>query len=116
MIAAVLHALAIGALGVLVRRQIVSVPALWRVAAGSAGALAAAILIGPTQARVHDVTNGFVARDDLLAAAGPAGDLATVVLLTAMVVLTLPRTRGSLVGNGATPLECRVANDLNHRS
>ncbi len=78
--------------------------------------LTAAVIIGPTHARVYDATGGYDARADLIAAAGPAGDFVAAVLLAAMAVLALPSVRASWVPNGAAPLECRVANDLNHRS
>jgi hypothetical protein len=115
MITAALHVLVIGAMGMLVRRAVLEAPAAWRLVAGVAGAAAAVVLADPTQERVYAATTGFGGSADLVSAAGPAGDFAGGVLLAMTVVLALPRVRGMLVGNGATPLECCAANDLNHR-
>lgn len=115
-IAAALHVLAIGALGVLVRRLLVAAPAHMRLAAGFAGAAAAVILAAPTQERVYAMTAGADASADMVTAAGPAGDFAMAVLMAAAIVLALPVVRRSLARNGASPLECCAANDLNHRS
>jgi glycerol uptake facilitator-like aquaporin len=116
MIAALLLVLAIAALGVLVRRRFAVSTAARRAAAGMAGALAGAILLAPTQERVYAATTGFDARGDLLASAVPAGGFLVAVLLSAVVVLTLPRVRGTMVRKGAAPLEFCAAHDRNHRS
>ena len=92
-IAAVLHVLAIGALGVLVRRLLATAPAHMRLAAALAGAVAGAILLSPTQERVYAMTGGTGESADMIAAAGPAGDFAAAVLAAAAVVLALSTVR-----------------------
>jgi hypothetical protein len=94
MILIALHVLAISALGVLVRRRLASSTNSRRLLSATAGGSVAVLFLDTTQARVYDVVHGTDRVADMLAAAGPAGDFAGVVLLAvALTLLPAPWAR-----------------------